>query len=1175
MALSIASLNVNGLRDVDKRRGVIQWLNSMPSPADIICLQETHCLSEAECRFWFLSSGFTCLVSPGSARSCGCIVLFRPTVQLVRSWPDDSGRYLLVEFSFQGSCFRVLCVYAPNRNPARDLFFDDLVTLVDPAIPTVLCGDFNTVFDRSLDRAGSVVDDVSRESTLSLTRLFDSCCVVDIWRCLHPTTAAFTWRRWDGSLSSRIDLFGCPYSWIASTEVCDILPCPFSDHCALFFRVVVPQAVLRGPGRWKLNISFLDDHDYVSLISAFLVDWRRYQNRYSSLAKWWEVCKQRIKGLSISYGVAKSRASHSLRDLLARLAEHLKLKLDNGNLSCLGPYNSTLAELAKFDLKVAQGAQVRSRTKWVEEGETSSAFFFRLVKKRGVDRHISALKTNDGTTVSDTTGLSNVITSFYSSLFRSEHTEDRSRAALLQNVNSSLPSVEAEACEGLLSVEECSAALKGMARRKAPGSDGLPMEFYLKFWDLLGEDLVCVLNSCFKSGRLSLSQRRGIISLSFKKGDRLDIRNWRPISLLNVDYKLAARAVAGRLLKVIHCIVAKDQTCGVPGRFIGENVAFLRDVVDFAAFSNSPVALLSLDQEKAFDRVEWSFMRDTLLAMGFGPSFVGWVDLFYCDVQSCVDVNGHLSSFFSLSRGVRQGCPLSPLLYVLVAEVLACNIRANPRIVGLSLPGSVSPLPVISQYADDTSLVVTSDVSIKATFDTYSLFEKGSGAKLNQSKSKGLWLGSWVGRTNPPVALDWSHTKLKILGVYLGLGNLEEANWRPRIDAVENVLLSWRQRSLSFQGRALVVNALALARVWYVASLIHMPPWVLKELATLVFNFFWKGKRELVARSCVVQPSLFGGFSVIDVKLKVQSLVVQWIKRFASSPACWTTFMEYWFRSRLNLSPLEVLTDPYGVTVRDLPLFYQSLILAWRAVDGSYSAARSSLIMASGHSLVPASCMSAKSCYVYLLSECYSPPHCVLKFSHRFGNLYWSTTWHQLFLFSLDRPVIDLSWKITHGVLYTAARLFSFGLNYGVSCFCRLAPETPEHLFFSCPLAQSLLSWLQSLMFRSSHRCPSLSCRHVFFGFDPDELRIVPNVFVYMLNVCKYSIWRARNDFRFRDVQPGAIAAIELVKSRVRFHLPLLFKRFTSPRRRRYFGRQWGARGIVASVAGSRLIVHL
>ena len=150
------------------------------------------------------------------------------------------------------------------------------------------------------------------------------------------------------------------------------------------------------------------------------------------------------------------------------------------------------------------------------------------------------------------------------------------------------------------------------------------MEFFVKFWDVLGLDLVDVLNSCYLSGSLSLSQRRGIISLVFKKGDRLDACNWRPISLLNVDYKLASRAIAGRLLKVIHSVVNKDQTCGVPGRFIGENVALLRDVVDFASSSNVPVAIISLDQEKAFDRVDWRFMRATLSKMGFGSSFIRW-----------------------------------------------------------------------------------------------------------------------------------------------------------------------------------------------------------------------------------------------------------------------------------------------------------------------------------------------------------------------------------------------------------------------------------------------------------------------------------------------------------------------------------------------------------------------
>ena len=126
-------------------------------------------------------------------------------------------------------------------------------------------------------------------------------------------------------------------------------------------------------------------------------------------------------------------------------------------------------------------------------------------------------------------------------------------------------------------------------------------------------------------------------------------------------------------------------------------------------------------------------------AMGFGSSFIAWVNLFYHRVHSSVNVNGYLSSFFGLSRGARQGCPLSPppLLYVLVSEVLAVNIRCNRRISGVCLPGP-SMLSPISQNADDTSLILSSDDAIKAVFESYALFEKASGARLNQSKSKGL-----------------------------------------------------------------------------------------------------------------------------------------------------------------------------------------------------------------------------------------------------------------------------------------------------------------------------------------------------------------------------------------------------------------------------------------------------
>ena len=144
----------------------------------------------------------------------------------------------------------------------------------------------------------------------------------------------------------------------------------------------------------------------------------------------------------------------------------------------------------------------------------------------------------------------------------------------------------------------------------------------------------------------------------------------------------------------------------------------------------------------------------------------------------------------------------------------------------------------VSAYADDTTLVVNSIHAITAVFQVHSLYEKGSGAKLNMAKCERLWLGSWSGRADSPVDISWSSVKVKVLRVFLGPGNLEEENWRPCITAVENALNSWRQRSLSYRGKALVINALALSRVWYVASLIHVPRWVGTELNTLIFKFF-------------------------------------------------------------------------------------------------------------------------------------------------------------------------------------------------------------------------------------------------------------------------------------------------------------------------------------------------
>ena len=197
-----------------------------------------------------------------------CTVLFFPVPLSF----DFDGCFVLREFTFRDSVFRVACCYAPNRNPDRDAFFHRCIDSFDPSVPTLLCGDFNTVPDRFIDRRGSCPFDTCRESSNLLSVLFHDCCVVDIWHLKHPGVSGFTWSRRDGSLASRIDLVGCPYPWISFVSSADILPCPFSDDSALHLSWCLSPVSRPGPGFWKLNTSILSEDSYFQLISDFFME---------------------------------------------------------------------------------------------------------------------------------------------------------------------------------------------------------------------------------------------------------------------------------------------------------------------------------------------------------------------------------------------------------------------------------------------------------------------------------------------------------------------------------------------------------------------------------------------------------------------------------------------------------------------------------------------------------------------------------------------------------------------------------------------------------------------------------------------------------------------------------------------------------------------------------------
>jgi len=212
--------------------------------------------------------------------------------------------------------------------------------------------------------------------------------------------------------------------------------------------------------------------------------------------------------------------------------------------------------------------------------------------------------------------------------------------------------------------------LNSFALNKTPGNDGLPIEFYQTFWNSLGELFVESFNETFINGEMSPSQRHAVITLIEKKDqDRCDLKNRRPISLLNVDAKIASKVIAERLKRVLPNLIHQNQSGYIPGRNICENTRLILDIMQYTNFNNKPGILFFIDFEKAFDSLEWDFLNKCLELFNFGPEFIRWVNIFFKNIQSCVINNGLCCDYFNTERGVRQGDPLSPYLFVTAVEI--------------------------------------------------------------------------------------------------------------------------------------------------------------------------------------------------------------------------------------------------------------------------------------------------------------------------------------------------------------------------------------------------------------------------------------------------------------------------------------------------------------------------
>ena len=309
---------------------------------------------------------------------------------------------------------------------------------------------------------------------------------------------------------------------------------------------------------------------------------------------------------------------------------------------------------------------------------------------------------------------------------------------------------------------------------------------------MFGKLVVDSLNYAFKYGELSNSQKQAVITLIEKKGkDKRLVKNWRPISLINVDVKLASKTLAKRLEKVLPEVIHFNQNAFVKWRTICDAVRTIDDVIDFAKYKDIPGILVAIDFEKAFDSLNFDFLLRVLHAFNFGPSFIQWIRVLYNNASSCVINTGFTTGPFALSRGVRQGDPLSPYLFIIALETLTIKIREDDSINGITIRDESVKL---SLFADDMTCFLKDCSSYTNLFVTLKTFGESSGLKINNEKIEALALGNsktlWEGHSD---LLNLCNT-IKILGVYFGYDakQRDELNFRNTLKSIKKSINLWK-----------------------------------------------------------------------------------------------------------------------------------------------------------------------------------------------------------------------------------------------------------------------------------------------------------------------------------------------------------------------------------------------
>lgn len=888
------SYNVRGLRDNLKRRKIMRFLNQRKF--DVAFIQESHSVLQDE-KIWQNEWGGKIYFAHGTNDSKGVGIWIKKgsPIMVQDQIQDDAGRYIILNVSYEGNNYSLVNLYAPNADDPQ--FFMETFQKMEqfPNDYKVIGGDFNLVLDNEKDLWGSASGQhAHREAIAYLKEYMLNEGLVDVWREQNSDKRLFTYARENPQkYYARLDFFLVSKSLMNFIPNSDIRAGYISDHSTPSL-TVAPNLVQRGKGYWKLNTTLLNDKEYVKETNNLIVNTLE-EYSHENIKLQWEMVKMNVRGFTIQFATRrKKKAEAEVRDLekeFNTLKESLPFQTDdNDNLHVKTRMAEIKSKLNEIDNIKTKASMFRTQKNWFQYAEKNSAYFFALEKRNYNRKCVSKLQLENGNVITDFHEIQKEQHRFYQELYDCKDTDEQGEFVLQYlldiqpNYIHKVKDRDRFILEQNVTVHEIYDSIMTLKVNKCPGIDGLPVEFYRTFWNQLKLPLTDLYESILLDKKFHLSARQSVISLLDKPNkDLLQLGNWRPLSLLNTDYKIWDKLLANRLVKVLEYIIEPYQTGFMKGRHISENISQLLSVVEHCNQNQIDSILISYDYWKAFDSVSYASLYHVLNFFNFGPHFIEMLKILHNDMSAYVTNNGHWSKEVKIGRGLRQGGITSPFLFIVLFQTLGSRVLQNDKIEGISINGVTIK---IAQYADDmwTPMKFSQDSFDEMMYEL-DLFQMAMGLTINYDKTEILRLGSLKNSDAKLVTakpLKWTNDSIRILGIDVtgDVDTTTEISYENTFQKLQSTLNIWGNRSLSPIGKVILCNTLGASLFVYKMLALKRPSKQLFDrVRRCIVHFIWNNKPPKVKYTKLIQDYQYGGLKLIDLELKYNSLKTIWVRK--------------------------------------------------------------------------------------------------------------------------------------------------------------------------------------------------------------------------------------------------------------------------------------------------------